>query len=94
MYAYQEVKRILIEKAKIPEDEIFDFEFSPYKDEFEGYFEYFQRNLSEGCEGYDIQPALFYFTPYYSRKVLSHRTIFEETLRRSQKASINLSPFG
>lgn len=61
MYNYNDITKELIEKASIREEAIFDYQFSPYFEEYEKYFQYCQKNLSEYCGEYNIQPARFFY---------------------------------
>jgi hypothetical protein len=61
MADYKSNIKILVESVKIPNNDIFEYEFSPIMQVFENFYQYCQVNLSDYCNEYDIQPALFYY---------------------------------
>jgi hypothetical protein len=56
---------VLIEVAKIPVSDVFDYEESPIKELYDKYFQFCQENLSEKCKEHAIQPAKFYYRNEY-----------------------------
>lgn len=66
IYSYEYVKQELISEVGIPSSEIFEFQDSPIKNLYEGYFQFCQENLSEKCHLHKIQRAKFYYSNNYS----------------------------
>jgi len=71
MYNYsdnvKELKNVLEDKA----DEIFEYGDSELREQFEKFFQFCQTHLSEECNSFNIQPALFYYTTFYSLNAIA-----------------------
>lgn len=65
MVNYQEISKIIIENTFIKEDEIFDFELSPYKEEFNSSFKFYYEALKVHSY-YGIEPNLLFYKNEYS----------------------------
>lgn len=57
---YKDQKEELINKIGFKKEEIFEYEFSPLKDEFDWVFKFYQENLKKNVK-YGITPALIFF---------------------------------
>jgi hypothetical protein len=58
---YETNKRELVDQAGLPEMVIFDYEFSPYADLFDHFFEFCRENLLIHEQQYEIAPARFFY---------------------------------
>ncbi len=61
MIEYKKAIKDLTSKLPITEDEIFDYEFSPFKEEFDQIFKFYRETLDRNAH-YGIVPSFLYFT--------------------------------
>lgn len=64
-YNYNDIIEELKAKAQVPSGDIFEYDFSEIKDIYQRYFQFCQKNLTEECSDFDIQPAKFYYRSEY-----------------------------
>lgn len=57
---YKEGKKVLLDNTPLKEDYIFEYENSPYADEFDNIFSFYQENLERNAK-YGIQPSIVFF---------------------------------
>ena len=61
MARYEQNALELAAQVGIPQDRIFDYQFSPLAELFDNFYYFCQDNLDIHAEGYQIAPAKFYY---------------------------------